>query len=203
MCSYSRFQNKSFFLFIAVFFLAGGVFGYILSQPDHSHHQVMITLESSIPLETQLFYDIGRGFSENDSVKKVIYRVDVPVTLNFDLSGPLNHLRFDPSRSPAKTKIYNIILKYRGEKPFTVPLDSLTAEKDIKSTSYDGKTLTVETTEAAEDPILYLSRIGPAPQSTPLKIIAWILTGAFAALVIAFFIVWVYRNSLNSTEIKV
>lgn len=200
MWSYSGFHKEYILLFTA-FCLTGGVLGYILSQTDHRYHQVMITLESSRPVETQLFYDTGTGFNERESIKKVIYQANAPVTLHFDFSGRnLYGLRFDPSRSHDTVKIHQIVLKYQGEKPFAVPLDSLTAAKDIKSLHDDGTTLTVETTEAAEDPILYLSRIGPAPRLTLYKIIARILTGAAIALGIAFLIVWVYRNCLNGKE---
>ena len=193
--------DTSAYLLSCVFVLTGGILGYFISQANHPFHQVIITIESSIPLETQLFYDTGKGFNENDSIRKVIYQENVPITLHFDLSGPnLSGLRFDPSRSHATIKIHQIVLKYQGEKPFDVPLDSLTAAKDIQSLNYDGRTLTVETTEAAQDPILYLSRIGPAPRSTPFKIIAWIFSGAVIALGIAFFIVLVYRSCLNGKE---
>lgn len=200
MRSYSGFHKKKCFLF-AAFFLTGGALGYILTQNDDLHHQTVITLESSMPVETQLFYDIGRGFNENDSIRNVIYRANVPFTLDFELSGPALHgLRFDPSRSPAKIKIHEIILKYQKEKPFTVPLDSLTAAKDIKSLHYDGTMLTVETTEAAQDPILYLNRIGPAPHPSTLTTLLYVLAGALIALGMAFFVLWVYRNSLNPKE---
>lgn len=202
MWSYSGF-HKEYLLLFTVFCLAGGVLGYILSQADHPYHQAMITLESPMPLETQLFYDIGRGFNENDSIRKVIYQANALVTLHFDLSGRnLYGLRFDPSRSATKIKIHEIILKYHDEKPFTVPLDSLTAAKDIKSLHYDGTTLTMETTEAAQDPILYLNRIGPAPHPSMTGAILFILLGAFIALGVAFFILWVYRNSLNSKRLR-
>ena len=195
-----KFKTSSYLLF-AIFCLAGGILGYFISQADHPFHQVIITIESSKPVETQLFYDTGKGFNENDSIRKVIYQANVPVILDFSLSGrEFLGLRFDPSRSPAKINIHEIILKYQDEKPFAVPLDSLTAVKDIKSLHYDGTTLTVEMTEKAEDPILYLSRIGPAPRLTPFKIIAWISTGAVIALGIAFLIVWVYRNCMNGKE---
>lgn len=172
-----------------------------MSQRDDPHHRVLITLESSRAIETQLFYDAGKGFNENDSIKKVIYQANELVTLDFDLSGPnLYGLRFDPSRSPAKIKIREIIIKYKDEKPFTVSLDSLTGAKDIKSLHFDGKTLTVETTETAEDPILYLSRIGPAPHAFKLRWLLFILTGAIISLVVAFFVVWMYRNCMNGKE---
>lgn len=200
MWSYLGLHKKSCFLF-AAFCLTGGVLGYVLSQMDHPYHQVMITLESSIPAETQLFYNTGKGFNENDSIKKVIYRANALVTLNFDLSGwKLYGLRFDPSRSPAKIKIHEISIQYQGENPFSVPLDSLNAVKDINTLHFDGKMLTVETTEAAEDPILLLTRIGPAPHASKLRVLLFILAGAIISLVIAFFVLWVYRSSLNSTE---
>jgi hypothetical protein len=193
--------NASPYLHFVIFLLIGGVSGYVLSRTDNLQHQVLITLESSTPVETQLFYDTGKGFNENDSIRKVIYQANALVTLHFDFSGRnLYGLRFDPSGSAAKIKIHEIILKYQGERPFTVSLDYLTAAKDIKSLHYDGRTATVETAEAAQDPILYLSRIGPVPRLTLYKIIARILTGAAIALGIAFFIVWVYRNCLNGKE---
>jgi hypothetical protein len=188
-------------VFFTAFCLTGGVLGYILSQADSPYHQVMITLESSMPAETQLFYDTGKEFNENDSLKKIIYQTNALVTLDFDLSGRnLYGLRFDPSRSPAKIKIHEIIIQYQGEKAFSVPLDSLRAAKDIKWLDFDGKALTVETTEAAEDPILLLTRIGPAPHTSKLRILMYILAGAIISLLIAFFVLWVYRSSLNSTE---
>jgi len=200
MWSYSGLHKNNCFLF-TLFCLTGGVLGYVLSWTDHPYHQVTITLESSIPAETQLFYNTGKGFNENDSLRKVIYQANALVTLNFDLSERnLYGLRFDPGLSPVKIKIHEIILKYRAEKPFTVPLDSLTAEKDIKSLHFDGKTLSVETTEAAVDPILLLTRIGPAPHTSKLRILMYILTGAIISLLIACFIFWIYRNCMDGKE---
>jgi hypothetical protein len=202
MWSYTGFHKKSWFLLVA-FCLIGGVSGYVLSRTDNFQHQIMITLESSRAIETQLFYNRGKGFNENESIRKIIYQANVPVTLAFNLTGPkLDGLRFDPSRCPARIKIHEIILKYQGEKPFTIPLDSLTAIRDIKSLHYDGKTLNVETTEAAKDPILHLSRIGPAPRPSTLRTLLYVAAGAFIALGIAFFIRWVYRNCLIPTELK-
>jgi hypothetical protein len=196
--------DASSYIIPFVFILTGGILGYFASQMNNPFHQAIITMESSMPLETQLFYDTGKGFNENDSIRKIIYQVNVPVILDFGFSGPnLYGLRFDPSRSPTKIKIHEIIIKYHKEKPFTVPLDSLTASNDIKSLYYNGHAVTVETTESANDPILYLTRIGPAPRLTPIKMIASILIGAVIALGIAFLFVWVYRNGLDSNEFKV
>jgi hypothetical protein len=183
-------------ILLAACCLAGGALGYLLSGTGDSHHQVIFTLESSVSTETQLFYDVGRGFNENDSIKKVVYQANTPVVLDFELSGPnLAGLRFDPSRSPAKIKIHEILLLYQDEKSFAVPLDSLTAAKDIQSLRYDGRMLILETVDAAQDPILYLTQLGPAPRVTLLRITARILAGAVIALGMAFFVVWVYRSA--------
>ena len=188
--------DTSHYLFFLVFVLTGGILGYFISQANHPFHQVIITIESAMPLETQLFYDAGKGFNESDSIRKVIYQANALNVLDFEFSGTnLYGLRFDPSRSPAKIKIHEIILRYQGEKPFTVPLDSLTEVQDIKSLHYNGQAVTVETTEGAQDPILYLSRIGPAPHAPTVRGLFFIVAGAFIALGVAFFTVWVYRNS--------
>ena len=193
--------DRSLYLFLFIFCLTGGILGFFVSQADPPYHQIMMRIESSRSVETQLFYDAGKGFNENESIKQVVYQTNIPVMLDFSFPGRNIHaLRFDPNRSAAKIIIHEIILKYQGEKPFTVPLDSLTTVNDIKSLYYDGRALTVETTEAAQDPILYLSRIGPAPRLTPFKIITWIFSGATIALGVAFLIVWVYRNCMNGEE---
>ena len=182
----------------------GGVGGYFLSGPENAPLQVLITLESSVPIETQLYYDTGKGFNEGESLKQAIYQANVPVTLDFDIPDrKLNGLRFDPGRSHARIKIFEILIQNnRKGMPFAVPLDSMTAARDIKSLQYDGRVLTVETTEAAQDPILLLDRIGKASESSILKTLLFSLGGAFAALAVALFILGVYRSSFDSKELS-
>ena len=182
----------------------GGVGGYFLSGPENAPLQVLITLESSVPIETQLYYDTGKGFNEGESLKQAIYQANVPVTLDFDIPDrKLNGLRFDPGRSHARIKIFEILIQNnRKGMPFAVPLDSMTAARDIKSLQYDGKAIIVETTEAAQDPILLLGRIVKAPESSILKTLLFSLGGTFAALALALFILWVYRNSFDSNELN-
>ena len=57
---------------LVLFSMAGGVGGYFLSGTDNVPHQVLITLESSVPIETQLYYDSGRGFNEGDSINQIV-----------------------------------------------------------------------------------------------------------------------------------
>lgn len=183
--------DRSFYLFLFIICLTGGILGYFAGKSNPIYHQIIITLESSTPVDTQLFYDTGKGFNENDSIKQVVYQTNTPVILDFSLQGwNIRALRFDPSRSAAKMKIHEIIVRYKGEKPFLVPLDSLKAAKDIRSLDFEGKTVTIEMTETAEDPVLLFSQIGPAPRLTPYKIIVWILTGVIIAFGMGLFIIY-------------
>lgn len=193
----------SAFLVLSIF-TVGGVGGYFLSGPKNAQLQVLISLESSVPIETQLYYDSGRGFNEGDSIKQTVYQENLPVTLSFEIPGQtLKNLRFDPGRSHAKIKIFEILIQNnRKRMRFAVPLDSLTAARAIKSLQYDGKAVLVETTAAAQDPILLLGRIGKAPESSILKTMLFSLGGAFAALAVALFLLWVYRNSFDSKELS-
>jgi hypothetical protein len=195
--------HTSSYLVFFIFCLIGGTGGYFWSNEEQPYHHFMITIESTKPIETQLFYDTGMGFNEGESIRKVIYQANTPVTLHFDLSGRnIRDLRFDPSRSPVNMKILSIMIQYQGEPLFIVPLDSLIPAKDVLLHQYDGKSLTFVTTEAAEDPIFLLKKIGPAPHASMLRTFRFILVGAFVSIVMVWFIVWLYRSSRFLTEFK-
>ena len=176
--------------------LIGGILGYWKGRDNLVFHQVFTKIESSIPSEAQLFYDVGKGFNERDSDKRIIYKADEAVVLDFELTGDtIRGLRFDPSRSQARIKIHEIILKYHDEPPFIVPLDSLKAARDVRRLHFDGDRLIVETTAPAEDPILYLTNIGPVPRTAISNIVFNVGIGSLIALGVAFFTCWVYRSS--------
>ena len=191
-------------ILLAVCCIAGGALGYVFGGMGNSQHQVLITLESSVPIETQIYYDTGKGFNEGESIKQAVYQANVPVTLDFDIPDrKLIGLRFDPGRSHARIKIFEILIQNnRKGTPFAVPLDTLSAARDIKSLQYDGQALIVETTEAAQDPILLLGRIGKATEPSIARTTLFSLGGAFSALAVALFILWVYRSSFDSKELS-
>jgi hypothetical protein len=179
--------------------LAGGSIGYVIGHINLPYHQGKMKIVASEPVETQLFYDTGRGFNEEESVKQVVYQAGVPVILDFSFPGrTICAIRFDPGKKPVQMEIHDIMLQYRGEPPFRVPLDSLVPSNDILSLEYDGLVLTIKTTAAANDPIVLLKRIGPAPHSSLLRNLIHILAGAGIALGVAFFSVWVYRMASSS-----
>ena len=203
MWLFTKYHSKTFLLLVT-FCLTGSLLGYFASRADRPNYQVLITLESSVPIETQLYYDTGKGFNEGESLKQAIYQANVPVTLDFDIPDrKLNGLRFDPGRSHARIKIFEILIQNnRKRMRFAVPLDTLSAARDIKSLQYDGKAVLVETTETAQDPILLLGRIGKATEPSIARTTLFSLGGAFSALAVALFILWVYRSSFDSKELS-
>ena len=184
-------RNASSYLLLITLLLFGGASGYILGRAEEHHHQALITLESSKPIETQFFFDTGKGFNEKESNRKVIYQVNVPITIQCDFSGQqIEALRLDPSRSSARIKIHELILQYHKKRPFTVPLDSIVAARDIETMHHEGRVLILEVAENAKDPILLLRQIGPAPKSSKMRPIVSIIAKALFAFGIALFIIY-------------
>ena len=186
-------------LVYAILCLTGGLAGYWVEKTSVPYHQMTMNILSSALVETQLFYDTGQGFNERESISQVVYSTDTPVALNFAFSGhTICGLRFDPGKNQVTMKIQDIVIHYHGKLPFRVPLDSLVPVRDIPFHQYDGRTLTIQTDSTAEDPMTLLRQIGPAPHSALMGSIAHTLAGATIALGIAFFFVWVYRNTSNN-----
>lgn len=190
MWSFTKYHSKTFLLLVTLC-LTGGLLGYFVTRAEEHHHQALITLESSQPIETQFFFDTGKGFNEKESNREVIYRVNVPITIQYDFSGQqIEALRLDPSRSPARIKIHELILQYHEQRPFTVPLDSIAAARDIEIMRHEGRVLILEVVENAKDPILLLRQIGPAPKSSKMRPIVSIIAKALFAFGMVLFIVY-------------
>jgi hypothetical protein len=120
-----------------------------------------VTLTSTNASTTQVFWDLGRGFSEFDSSrqplriepKPVVYRYMVPM-------GTIQALRLDPADGPGTfTLAHARIVDDRGRVVRAFGPDDFTAFKQIARLERIGDTLRVETTPDANDPILLL-RLG-------------------------------------------
>src|SRR4249919_2966881 len=72
------------------------------------------TVQSSVIGRAQLFYDIGGGFSERDSVLAAITEVQTPLTLHFPLPpGVYRALRFDPIDKPGSVTLSTMSISDR------------------------------------------------------------------------------------------
>lgn len=117
-----------------------------------------VTLTSSSPGTTQLFWDLGQGYSENDSSrqplkiepKPVIYRYMMPM-------GNIRHLRLDPIDGVGTfTLSHAEIVNYRNQVVHSFRPADFKAFNQIARLEVHGDTVVVQTTPGASDPILEL-----------------------------------------------
>jgi hypothetical protein len=118
--------------------------------------QLELDVVSSAPSVVQLFYDVGLGINETDSVRLNYEAHHGVQTLRFPLpSAPLKSLRFDPRDNEGQLKIraIRVVDAFRRTRA-VLPLASLHAEQQIASASEKDDWLTIDTQPGATDPIL-------------------------------------------------
>jgi hypothetical protein len=136
-----------------------------------------ITLTSTAPGTTQLFWDLGRGYNENDSSRQplkierrpVVYRYMMPM-------GDFKALRFDPIDGVGVFYLSHArIVDYRGNVVCKFGPDDFKAFAQIARMERHGDTLRVETNADARDPILELEIPHPLHLATSQRI--WLRLG--------------------------
>jgi hypothetical protein len=86
------------------------VFCGLFFAPKNRLFRLQVSLATSTDAYVQLFYDVGRGISEEDSIRRHI-KAGAPATLQFDLpAGDYRHLRFDPLDRPGRATISELSL---------------------------------------------------------------------------------------------
>ena len=124
-----------------------------------------IPIKSSAYGVMQLFYDLGHGFSENDSTRIMIYpdkteriyRMEIP-------RKPILNLRIDPPTSKDKFVLGTIsITDGLGHpvKPFHVDLKNVYPNEDISFFRLAGSMLSLQTKDDATDPQIHISFPSP------------------------------------------
>ncbi len=116
-------------------------------------------LQSERDLASQLFWDTGRGFREQDSVRKNFSPENDNHTLIFPLPDhPLRALRFDPHDLDCIVHISAIqVLDFDHNVIAELSLDSLQAQHAIESLKTANGKLVITTLPDAQDPILVFS----------------------------------------------
>ena len=186
-------RKKRYALLSVVLFLLGCFGGFIASQSGDDLCVFTVTLETDRPVETQLFYDTGRDFNEEESRQAVVYYRGQAVTLSFLLPGDmLQRLRFDPARSSAVMCILHAVVACGRRDPFIIPFEKMIPQQGIRLLRQDGGRLCFET--EGDDPILLLDEIGVRPRSW-VKPILYSLGGGFLTLVVSFSLAWLYKRA--------
>ena len=90
---------------------------YPLNNPSDGLLLLEITCSASATGETQIFYDIGRGFNQLDSIRIPISPSSQPFTYTFPLpDAPIVAMRLNPLNCPGEFTITNFrIVNRRGE----------------------------------------------------------------------------------------
>ncbi len=136
-----------------------------------------VTLTSTTPGTTQLFWDLGGGYGENNSSrqplkiepKPVIYRYMMPM-------GDIKALRLDPIDGVGTfTLSHAEIVNYRNQVVHSFRPADFKAFVEIARLEVQGDTLVVQTTPDARDPILELDF--PRPLRLKSDPLIWLKLG--------------------------
>ncbi|HER62718.1 MAG TPA: methyltransferase domain-containing protein, partial [Desulfobacteraceae bacterium] len=120
-------------------------------------HTLRILFESSQGGEAQLYYDIGNGFNEQDSLRKHFDGTGEMIELELDIPPvSLKALRFDPAMAPVNIKIRRIEMLLFGGDPVSVPLDCLEPGDHIRSSGWKDGYFYARSRMFTNDPFLFI-----------------------------------------------
>ncbi len=115
---------------------------------------LQISLKSSVEGQSQLFYNKGRGFTEADSVKTIIWVDGQYFNYRFRLpEETLYHFRFDPFAAAGTMRFKGMeIVNGLGHRLQAIDLHQWQAANQIRELTLRNNELTVVTEEKGSDP---------------------------------------------------
>jgi hypothetical protein len=164
------------------------------SKSGSSSYRFEVEVTSDEPGLVQLYYDIGRGANEADSVVQPIVAGRTS-SLQFALPyGTYQALRFDPLDRDGRISIRRArIADGAGKTVLAFAPEQFKAAYEIKSTSVSGDTIAIETTPGATDPRMVISLA--APFSVPKPSVGLMIVELFAASMAAVLVLgWAWRS---------
>lgn len=123
------------------------------------HPTLEITIVADRTCETQLYWDTGAGFAEDQSLHRSCVRVNEPHVLRFALPDqPLRTLRFDPARTPCLVRVIKVALTDgKGTIAREIPRDAFTPVNQIASLTPTPDGLRIESAAEANDPYVHFT----------------------------------------------
>ena len=127
---------------------------YPLNNPSAGLLLLEITCSASATGETQIFYDIGRGFNQLDSIRIPISPSSQPFTYTFPLpDAPIVAMRLNPLNCPGEFTITNFrIINRRGEMIRRMIQDDFQPTNEIAAIAPVAGGWKLLTTPAAKEP---------------------------------------------------
>ncbi|WP_438479524.1 YfhO family protein [Oleiharenicola lentus] len=122
-----------------------------------------ITLTSSSVGTTQLFWDLGRGYNENDSSRQPLRIEPAPVVYRYMMPmGEFKGLRFDPIDGVGTFNFSHAqIVDRKGRVKYKFAPSDFRARAEIASLETRGDTLQVQTTPQSRDPVMEIELKAP------------------------------------------
>jgi ABC-type multidrug transport system fused ATPase/permease subunit len=148
---------------VAGIFAAADV-ALVLEQPAA---ELIVEMRASENSHAKVFFDTGEGFTESDSVTRLIRADSVAHRLSFPLPAkPVHSIRFDPLEFSGVVQIRGLFIRKTASNVELARLDSARVEplNEIASLTPGGDALEVKTAEPAGDPQLLI------PLEQPLRI---------------------------------
>ncbi len=120
-------------------------------------HIFRVEFESSQAGEAQVYYDVGNGYSEQDSVCKSFSQDNEMMVFEMDLPPvSLMALRFDPAMASVNIRIKKIEILLFGSESVSVPLESITPGEHIRSSGFKDGYFYARSKMFAKDPFLFI-----------------------------------------------
>jgi len=167
------FSNVGFMAAIALMFSVVGNRGLIKNSVHYSRFSspalskelnLEIDLNSSAQSPTQLFYDVGKGINEADSVRRDNLPGSGMQTIRFPLPlHKIEAIRYDPRDNPGSVRIHGVRVVDSGQRTRAViPLVSLHPTNQIANITRDDDSVTFITIPGATDPTVILDELAIA-----------------------------------------
>lgn len=123
--------------------------------PQPSLH---VTMKSSVNSIAQIFYDIGNGLNEKDSIRCTVSKNIGLQVLRFPLpKKPIQYIRFDPLNAEGSFSVQEIQLVDESDRLIkTIDFQAVKPLHQISSIRIENDLLVATTDAEANDPMLYL-----------------------------------------------
>lgn len=117
-----------------------------------------VALTSSSPGTTQVFWDIGRGYTEQDSSRQPLKIEPVPVVYRYMMPmGTIRELRFDPIDGVGSFTLRDArVVDHKGRVVRAFAPEDFTPANEIARCEKQDAVLIVRTTDGSRDPVLLL-----------------------------------------------
>ncbi len=154
------------FFFALISLLIAGTIVY-KDYSERTACYLSVEMATSNPGVTQIFFDIGHGYNQNDSFVLNAQPGEYHKYSFLLPKAAIKSIRFDPVNVTSVIGIKKAVIEdMAGKQLKKLPLESFKAEKDIIEMEIKNGILTIQTTENANDPITVIENSSFQPNNS-------------------------------------